>query len=170
MKKIVIVYGTNLGTTELIAKKIEAEIKYPTTLIDVTKTNVDFINEFDVIIFGTSTWGTGDILDVWLEFDFKRLEVENKTFLLFGCGDCQTYPYTFCDGMGRLFEILNRKKATIIGATEIKEYEYDFEESRALYKNKIVGLMIDQDSQPEKTDFRIKKWTTWINEKLSTIL
>lgn len=71
MKKIVIVYGTNLGTTELIAKKIEAEIKYPTTLIDVTKTNVDFINEFDVIIFGTSTWGTGDILDVLIRVWFQ---------------------------------------------------------------------------------------------------
>ncbi|MDC4163359.1 flavodoxin domain-containing protein [Mycoplasma bradburyae] len=167
MKKIAIVYGTNLGTTELIAKKINNQIKYPTTLLDVTKTNVDEINQYDVIIFGTSTWGTGDILDVWLDFEFKRLDVTNKIFLLFGCGDSQTYPYTFCDGVGKLFDILNRKKAKIIGMIDKKEYEYNFEESKAYYKNKVVGLLIDQDSQPDKTDWRITNWTSLINEKLS---
>ncbi|QZX49417.1 flavodoxin [Mycoplasma sp. E35C] len=170
MKKIAIIYGTNLGTTELIAKKINDLIKYPTTLIDVTKIDVDFVNQHDILLLGTSTWGTGDIHDAWLEFDFKKLDVNNKTFLLFGCGDSQTYPYTFCDGVGRLFDILNRKKAKIIGQINKEDYEYDFEESKAVFKNKVVGLLIDQDSQPEKTDWRIEKWTTWINENLKSLL
>ena len=66
MKKIGIFYGSSTGNAELIADKIQA--LFGEELVDVH--NIDSIevkdvNSYKYLIFGTSTWGMGDLQDDW---------------------------------------------------------------------------------------------------------
>ena len=108
MKKFGIFYGSSTGTTEQIAKRIgqllgvdEADIH------DVANTAPDKVNDYDVLILGTSTWGSGDLEDDWYDFldGLQALDLKGKKAALFGCGD-ETMSDTFCSGVGELYERL----------------------------------------------------------------
>ena len=43
---------------------------------------------------------------------------------------------------------------------------YDFSQSLAVRDDKFVGLAIDEENQPDLTDYRIKKWLESIAKEL----
>ena len=103
MKIIGIFYGSSSGNTEGVAKQIQTEFGADNAQVfDVAKATKDDLEKFDNLIFGTSTWGFGELQD---DFDgfMKQIEAANlsgKTVALFGCGDQESYSDTFVDGMG----------------------------------------------------------------------
>ena len=116
------------------------------------------MEKFDNLIFGTSTWGFGELQD---DFDgfMKQIEAANlsgKTVALFGCGDQESYSDTFVDGMGLVWQSLQGKGCNIVGQTSTEGYSYS--NSQSDVEGKFVGLAIDENNQSDQTADRVKAW------------
>ena len=159
MKIIGIFYGSSSGNTEGVAKQIQAEFGADNAQVfDVAKATKDDLEKFDNLIFGTSTWGFGELQD---DFDgfMKQIEAVNlsgKTVALFGCGDQESYSDTFVDGMGLVWQSLQGKGCNIVGQTSTEGYSYS--NSQSDVEGKFVGLAIDENNQSDQTADRVKAW------------
>ena len=118
------------------------------------------------LIFGVSTWGIGDLQEDWNIFfpELSKADLKGKTIALFGLGDAESYPDTFVDGMGTIYEIIKDKGCTIIG--QVDAADYNFEDSKAVYEGSFIGLPLDEDNESNLTDSRIEKWLTKIIAQL----
>lgn len=159
MKKSCVVFGSSMGNTEeaaiLIASKLGISDIFNIADIDASK-----LNEYEALIVGSSTWGSGDLQDDWDNFDFDSLEVEGKTVALFGLGDSAGYSDSFCDAIGVLSEKFSQKGAVLIGQVDTNDYNFD--SSRAVMDGKFVGLALDNDNENEKTNARVEAWANMI--------
>ena len=159
MKIIGIFYGSSSGNTEGVAKQIQAEFGADNAQVfDVAKATKDDLEKFDNLIFGTSTWGFGELQD---DFDgfMKQIEAANlsgKTVALFGCGDQESYSDTCVDGMGLVWQSLQGKGCNIVGQTSTEGYSYS--NSQSDVEGKFVGLAIDENNQSDQTADRVKAW------------
>lgn len=163
--KTAIFYGSSLGNTQFVAEKIN--VQWPNAeCIPVNDLRSDDILDYDFIILGTSTWGLGNLQDDFELFVdlLLSLDLSDKTFALFGCGDQQTYPDSFCDGMGKLYSLLFNKGWKIIGYWPVDGY--DFSESEAVIDNRFVGLALDEDNEPDMTDVRVIGWVEQLKAEL----
>lgn len=163
--KTVILYGSSGGNTSDIAERIK-EAYGEATLVDVADADKDSLDA-DVLILGTSTWGIGDLQDDFEDFidTLSDADLSNKIVALFGLGDQDGYPDTFCDGMGFVYKTVADKCKKVVGFTGTAGYEYD--ESTSEVDGKFVGLVIDEDNQSDLTDERIEKWVAQIKEELA---
>lgn len=140
---------------ELIAKEYGEK--------NIDKINAEELDEdtflnYDHLILGVPTWFDGELPNYWDEFvpAIEDMDLKGKTFALFGLGDQKEYPENFVDAIGLLAEILENQGGKIVGETSTKGY--DFEGSRAVKKNRFVGLALDIENQSELIDERIKEW------------
>lgn len=160
MKKIGIFFGSDTGNTEKAANLIYKEIGSNLAILhDISNVSKKDIENFDYLILGIPTWYYGEIQCDWDDFlpFLKKINFLDKTVALFGCGDQEDYGEYFCDALGIIYKILKKKKAKIVG--EWPTIEYNFESSKSLLnKDYFVGLVLDEDRQPEKTKIRIKTW------------
>lgn len=164
--KTAIFYGSSLGNTHFVAEKIQKQWSGADcrSVIDLRS---DDILKYDLIILGTSTWGVGNLQDDFELFVdlLLSLDLKDKTFALFGCGDQQTYPDTFCNGMGKLYFLLKEKGWNIIGDWSTEGY--DFSESEAVVDDHFVGLALDEDNEPDMSDYRIGMWIEQLQTQLA---
>ncbi len=158
MKKIALLYGSNGGTTQQIARKIAVGLGENVDLFDVSNTKTTIIENYDNFIFGTSTWGIGDLQDDWEEFlpEIANINLNGKTIAIFGLGDSESYSDSFVDGIGTIYETIRDKGCHIIGMVDSSKYE--FEESKAVINDLFVGLPLDEDNESDLTDKRIEAW------------
>lgn len=84
------------------------------------------------------------------------MDFSNKKVAVFGTGDPQSYPDSFVDAIGLIYEKLAEKGVNVVGFWPTEGYEYDA--SRAEKDGHFVGLVIDEDNQSDLTDERIAKW------------
>ncbi len=152
------------GNTSDVAEKIK-EAFGDAELVDVADASADNLDA-DLVILGTSTWGIGDLQDDFEDFmdTLEEADLSDKTVALFGLGDQDGYPDTFCDGMGSVYEAIADKCGKVIGFTSNDGYEYD--ESRAEVDGKFVGLVIDEDNQSDLTDERVEKWVAQLKGEM----
>jgi flavodoxin I len=156
--KTAILYGSSLGNTQFVANKILNH--FPDAYVSpVNEAHQLDLSAFDFVIFGTSTWGTGSMQDDFDMFrkSLLRQKLEGKIVAVFGLGDQNTYPDTFCDGMGTLYDLLVSIKARVIGSWPVDGY--DFSESSAVRDGRFVGLALDEDNEPDLTDSRVDRWS-----------
>lgn len=153
-----IFYGSSVGNTRFVAEKL-AKLLPEAELNPVEKATQSDIEKYPFLILGTSTWGIGNLQDDFETFvdTLANSNLKGKTVALFGLGDQFTYPDTFCNGMGKLYEVIKDKGCNFIGSWSTDEY--DFSESMAVVDNKFVGLALDEDNEPDLTDYRLKEWT-----------
>ncbi|ANZ22512.1 hypothetical protein ATN01_01490 [Buchnera aphidicola (Diuraphis noxia)] len=160
MKKIGLFFGSDTGNTENIAKLIQKSIgKNICILYDISNSTQKDLEKFDSLILGIPTWYYGEIQCDWDDFlpTLKKINFSGKTVALFGCGDQEDYSEFFCDAIGLIYKVIKEKNAKIIGEWPTKGYF--FEKSKALLNREhFVGLVLDEDRQPDKTNERIKKW------------
>ncbi|WP_343191783.1 flavodoxin FldA [Buchnera aphidicola] len=160
MKKIGIFFGSDTGNTEKVAKKILKKIDLKDVNIhDISNSSKETIEKYNILILGIPTWYYGDLQSDWDDFlpILKNINFNNKTVALFGCGDQEDYSEYFCDAMGTIYKIVKKNGANLVGKWPTKNYFFD--SSKALYNKKnFVGLAIDEDRQPKKTDIRINVW------------
>ena len=160
MAKVGIFYGSTTGVTEDIANRIAEKIDGAEVFnIDG---NVDELENYDVLLLGTSTWGFGDLQDDWQAVldDLANLNLAGKKVAYFGSGDQGTFSDTFMDGMAIINEEISKTGATVIGNTSTEGYE--FNESRAVEGDKFLGLALDQS---DLTDERIDAWVEQIKKE-----
>ncbi len=157
MNKIGIFYGSSVGNTRFVAEKLHDLIPN-TDLIAVEKADRSDIEDRDFLILGTSTWGVGSLQDDFEIFVNTLVEsdLNNKKIALFGLGDQYTYPDTFCNGMGKLFDLIKEKGCEFVGKWPTDSY--DFSESLAVVDNIFVGLALDEDNEPDLTNYRLQEW------------
>lgn len=172
MYKIGIFFGTDSGTTRLIAKKIARALN--TRLGDHTAAKPVNVNRiepgqlmvYQALILGTPTYGDGvlpgKINDTeessWAEFlpQLAQKDFSGIRIALFGLGDQETYPNHFVDALGELHQFFTAKGAQMVGGCDVDSYE--FKQSKAVTDGRFVGLVIDQHLQHLLTQQRIESW------------
>ena len=172
MASIGIFFGTESGTTRLIAKKIaraitnrvgDLAIAKP---LNVNRATPEMLTEYAALILGTPTYGEGGLPgkanetnhESWLEFlpQLNGLDFTGTQIALYGLGDQEEYPEHFLDGMRDLYDFFAKAGATLIGKTPTEGFE--FRRSRAVIDGQFVGLALDQHLQHLLTDQRIELW------------
>ncbi|MDR1984235.1 MAG: flavodoxin FldA [Prevotellaceae bacterium] len=166
MSKIGIFYGSTTGNTKDIATKIAEKLGVASTDIhDVASGSVEFGN-YDVLLFGASTWGFGDLQDDWEDYARKiaSADLNGKKAALFGCGDSSAYSDSFCDAIGKIYQLIEGKGCTIIGSVDTDGYSFDT--SEAVVDGKFVGLPLDVNNEDNLTDNRINAWIEQLKKEI----
>lgn len=167
MNKTGVFYGSSGGNTKSVAQKIADRLGVGTGNIhDVAKAKANDLAGYDTLLFGSSTWGLGDLQDDWEDFirEVDKADLTGKKVALFGCGDSSSYSDTFCDAMGKIYRAV-KDKATVIGFTETAGYSFD--SSEAVIDNRFVGLAVDEDNESRLTGERINQWVSQLKNELA---
>lgn len=155
-----VIYGSDSGRTRAAAGKIAA--KLDAKVINIADATAADFEGCDLLVLGSPTYGEGDLQADW-ESGVDVLgeaDLTGKKVALFGLGDQSTYPDSFVDAMGTLYNAVVTKGAEVVGFTDTKGYE--FEASTAVRDGQFVGLVLDQDNQAGKSEKRIATWTSQI--------
>lgn len=166
-KDIGIFYGSSTGNTENVAVIIKDQLtEYNVDIHDTAHVSTDMVQPYKVLIFGVPTWGSSGIqedLDEFLQ-PLKKKDLSGKKVALFGLGDQATYGDSFADALGILYHELAPLGCVFIG--KWPDEGYDYKQSKAFKDGSFVGLVIDEDIQPEKTKERVQKWTEQLKKEI----
>lgn len=155
-------YGSTTGATAAAAKLIQgtfaATLGIAVELLDVADFFLEEMAGFDYLIVGIPTWDIGQLQRDWESVieEFDQLDLHGKHAALFGLGDQAGYPDTFVDAMVFLADRLEARGAALAGAWPT--HGYTFSRSWAVRNGQFVGLVLDDDNQPELTSSRIDGW------------
>ncbi|MCF6358001.1 MAG: flavodoxin [Draconibacterium sp.] len=167
MKKIAIIYSFNTQKSKKVAEKIVAAFgENSIEVINAEELTTEAFDKFDNFILSAPTWFDGELPNYWDEFipDLEEMDLDGKTFAVFGLGDQKGYPENFCDAIGILVEILEECGAKIIGETSLDGYTY--EASKAERNGQFVGLPIDQENQGRLTQGRVENWVNRLKKQM----
>lgn len=168
MNKIGIFFGTETGTTRLIAKKIHKKLgdEIADKPLNVNRVSPEEMLRYDALILGTPSYGVSEIPgrsagcleSNWEEFlaQLDGLDLSGKRIALFGLGAQERYGDRFAGSLVRLYQILKGYGAEIVGSWSPDGYV--FEHSPSIVDGRFVGLVIDQRTQGMLTDQRIDIW------------
>ena len=165
MSKIGIFYGSSTGSTSEVAQRLAKALGAEANVYDVAGADAADAATFDVLLLGSSTWGIGDLQDDWEDFLPKLAEqsLAGKKVALFGCGDADSYPDSFCEALAKIHEGLAGTGCSFIGAYEPEGYSYDATETEQ--DGKLIGLCLDEANQSDLTDERIEKWVALLQSQ-----
>lgn len=155
-----IFYGSSTGTTADIAKRIAKELGVADTdVMDVSKVGPSKMGDYDLLVLGSSTYGSGELQDDWYDMldGAEKLDLTGKKIAVFGCGD-ESMSDTFCNAVGIIYNRMKQTGATMVGTFNTYPYEFDRSEAVPVPGGEAVGLLIDEIDHPEATDKRIKEW------------
>ena len=168
MASIGIFYGSSTGNTEDAAKRIaQAFGAGEAAVSEISSATADDILAFDRIVFGVSTWGTGDLQDDFEDFmaTLEDMDLGGKKIAVFGLGDQENYPDTFVDGLGIVAKAVRDAGGTIVGLTSTDGYTYD--SSEAEDGGSFLGLALDEDNQSDRTQDRIADWVASLRQEFA---
>lgn len=150
MKKTGIFYGSSTGYTADVANRIAKALGVEAKdVYDVANTAPSALGGYDVVLLGSSTWGSGDIQDDFADFldGIEALALPGVKVAVFGCGD-ETMGDTFGAAIGKIYDRMKRTGADLTGIFEGYSPDKEFN-----------GLIIDEVNHSDLTDTRIKAWT-----------
>jgi len=168
MAKIGVFYGSTTGNTVKVAELIQDAFEPGTVdLCDVGSASAQDMAKYDTLILGTSTWHWGGLQDEWALFEDSLTSeiLRGKTVAFFGLGDQKRYADHFADGMGLLYQKVKPLGVKVVGLWPREGYEFD--SSAAELGDRLVGLAVDEDNEPEKTSDRVTKWVRKLKEELA---
>jgi len=145
---VTVIYGSDGGCTRKIAKTIAT--KTSGKAIDIADAEPTDMENCALLILGCPTYAETHLRKL------EAAELANKRVAIFGTGDQVSFPDSFVDAIGILYDVVARKGADVIGYTD--PAGYDFTRSAALRDGKFVGLAIDEDNQSDETEARITAW------------
>lgn len=176
MQKIGMFFGTETGTTRLIAKKIYKLLGDDVAAkpINVNRITADDMLQYDALILGTPSYGVGDIPGLsagclernWEEFlaQLGSPDLSGKRIAMFGLGAQERYAERFASSLIALYNVFAGFGAEMIGDWPIDDYS--FEHSASVVDGRFVGLVIDQRTQGMLTEARLKTWVGQIKPQL----
>ena len=155
--KTLIIYGSSEGATEGVAEDLE-KLLPDATSVAAQDAEESMLDGVEMLIFGASTLGLGDLQDDMVDFldEFKNWDVNVSVGAVFGLGDAAGYEDSFVDGIADMAEALKSKGVTIKGQWPIEGYE--FSESRGQEGDHFLGLAIDEDNESDLTEERLEAW------------
>lgn len=172
MANIGIFYGSSSGVTKVVAEKIGE-------LLDVESFNIFNMEEdftdfddmfaFDILLFGCSTWGSGEVQNDWrdplLDLDNDKPSFAGKTIAVFGAGDYKAHGEQFVSALGILHDKFKARGATLVGSFPTDGYTHKY--SFAERDGKFVGLPFDEVNEADKTDARVTAWVDSLKAELA---
>ncbi|GAB1257779.1 flavodoxin [Aurantivibrio plasticivorans] len=176
MNKIGMFFGTETGTTRLIAKKLHKLIgdENAAKPINVNRINAEDFMQYDAYILGTPSYGVGDIPGLsagclernWEEFldVLGRQDLSGKCCAFYGLGAQERYSERFASSLIALYRVFESMGATMIG--DWSTDGYTFESSASVVDGRFVGLVIDQRTQSMETATRLEQWTQQVVPEL----
>lgn len=137
--------------------------KERTSVRDIAGSTPEDMLPYQVLILGIPTWGIGEPQEDWLGFipKLETLDLTGRYAALFGLGDQESYPETFADALGWLYDSVVGTGCRIVGSWPVDGYE--FIGSAAIREGKFAGLVLDEENQSEQTGTRIQKWISEIS-------
>lgn len=168
MNKIGIFFGTDTGSTRLIAKMIAKKLgdDIASKPLNVNRINIEDMLIYNAMILGTPTYGEGQVpgkstkvaAGSWEEFlpQLKPKDLAGKAIALYGLGDQEKYSERFVDGLYQLYSRIQQCGATIVGDWSTEGYH--FQHSKAVANGRFVGLVLDQSNQRLLTEQRVDAW------------
>ncbi|MDI4664671.1 flavodoxin FldA [Xanthobacter autotrophicus] len=153
---VTVIFGSDGGATKGVASRISKKCQGRSVDIKAA-TKADFEN-CDLLILGSPTYGDGTLQTDWEE-NIDKLRAANlkgKKVALFGTGDQESYPTSFVDAIGILYDEVTELGAEVVGFTDTAGYDYVG--STAEREGRFVGLALDQDTQSGMTDKRVTAW------------
>ena len=153
---VTVIFGSDGGATKGVASKISKKCQGRSVDIK-TATKADFENS-DLLILGSPTYGDGTLQTDWEE-NIDKLRAANlkgRKVALFGTGDQESYPTSFVDAIGILYDEVTDLGAVVVGFTDTAGYDYVG--STAERDGQFVGLALDLDTQSGLTDKRVTAW------------
>ncbi len=166
MKKIGIFYGSTTGYTADLASKVAKALDVDSKdVYDVATVAPSKLGEYDVILLGSSTWGSGELQDNFADFinGIEELYLPGKAIAIFGCGD-ETMSTTFGAALGEIYKRMQKTGANFIAPFNTDGYNY--QDSPAVVDGKCIGLLIDEINHADLTEAKIKAWTDEITEAI----
>ncbi|WP_085317145.1 flavodoxin [Derxia lacustris] len=177
MNKIGIFFGTETGTTRLIAKKIHARLgdELAAKPVNVNRIEPADLLAYDALILGSPSYGVGQIPghaagcleSNWAEFLAKMpggTPLAGKRVALFGLGAQERYTERFASSLRKLHDVLLGYGAEIVGDWSTEGYT--FEHSASVIDGRFVGLVLDQRTQGMHTDARLDAWVAQVRPLL----
>lgn len=146
------------GTTESAANEIAARLGVAADDVhNVADVSADEAERYDLLLLGSSTWGCGELQDDWYGFldAIKSKDLTGRKVGLFGCGDSGSYPDTFCDAIGIIYDALQSAGCSFVGA--LAPEDYLALGSRACRDGRLLGLVIDENA-PASNAGRMDTW------------
>jgi len=172
--KIGLFYGSTTCYTEIIAEKIQAAMvnEHSVELFNIKTCPLCKINDYQILIFGISTWNYGELQEDWGDIwnSLPLIDIKDKIIALYGLGDQEGYSEWFVDAMGMLHDELLPLSPQFIGYVSTLGYEFISSKALTNEGRSFVGLAIDEDSEYEKTDQRIEQWCQQISAEITKIL
>lgn len=168
MDKIGIFFGTETGTTRLIAKKIQKALgdEIAAKPVNVNRITPEEMLQYDALILGTPSYGVGEIPGKsagclepnWEEFlvQMQNPDFSGKRIAFFGLGAQERYADRFASSLMALYQVFKGWGAEIVGDWSTEGYTFDH--SAAIIDGRFVGLVIDQRTQGMHTDERLAAW------------
>lgn len=153
---VTVIFGSDAGVTKAVAARIAKRMG--ARLLDVQEARTADYEGCDLLILGSPTYGMGELQTDW-DLHLSQLEgadLAARKVALFGTGDQMTYPDSFVDAMGILYDKVVSRGGEVIGFTDT--VGYDFSCSTALRDGRFVGLALDEDTQSHLTNDRIAAW------------
>ena len=120
-----IFFGSTTGTTESVAARIAERLGVAQADVhNVAAASVEDVKKYDLLLLGSSTWGSGELQDDWPGFLDKlgKEDLSGRRVALFGCGDAGIYSDTFCDAMAEIRDGLASTGCTFVGGFDAEEY------------------------------------------------
>jgi flavodoxin I len=163
MSAIGLFYGSTDGNTALVAQLLQQAFgAYSVTveLFDIADYYLEEMLGFDRLILGVPTWDVGQLQADWEAVidEFALLDLSAKEVALFGLGDQAGYPDTFADAIFFVASRAQEQGARLVGAWPTAGYQ--FRQSWAVVDDHFLGLVLDEDNQPELTAQRVAAWVT----------
>ena len=166
-------YGSTTCYTEMAAEKIQAQLnslfdEQVVSLFNIQDTPLKKAEEFDILIFGISTWDFGELQEDWESHweDVFQLQLEGRIVALYGMGDQYGYADWFQDALGMLHDAIAPSGCQIIGYWPNEGYEFAASKALTEDKSQFVGLSLDDENQFDVTDQRIEQWCNQLLEEL----
>ncbi|GAB6100213.1 flavodoxin [Halanaerocella petrolearia] len=119
MEKAIIAFGSTMGNTEDLAKQVEKTLadNYEVVNENVSNIEVEELEDYDLVVFGSSTWGAGELQDDFLSFSESLskadIDLSDKEGAVFGPGDT-SYGEMFCQAVDTLEEQLEELGVNIV--------------------------------------------------------
>jgi flavodoxin II len=171
--KIGLFYGSSTCYTEIVAEKIQASIgEELVDIYNIKEAGLSKVNDYDILIFGISTWDFGELQEDWgkLWDEVSELTVTNKIVAIFGLGDQDGYGEWFVDAIGMLHDEIQAQSPNFIGQWPIEGYQFTDSKALTADKKHFLGLAIDEDTQYELSDERIDQWCLQVLEEIEAQL
>lgn len=163
MANIGIYVGSANGITLAVGEQIQEALgKDNCDLFDLEDDYLGFdeMLEYDVLIFGCSTWGSGEVQFNWVEplqdLANEKPDFSGKAIALFGAGDYVDHGEQFVSALGVLYDKFTGRGASFIAPFPTDGYTYKY--SNAVRDGKFAGFPFDQVNEKEKTPERLGRW------------